>query len=932
MTEESFERNNRTNVQLWKHQYQQQQQQQDKPYTESSNLYQTNEIIHEIGQEANDMIQKANDDDDDETDGTFVDEEFQNNEKIVQQKSNDKQERQKSKEDSVVDEETGFGSGWIVPKEQIVQEPKLYHFSSDNNNNNNNNNNDNTKKQQQQKQELPSFLQISDDRSQSSNSWFMPEYTFHDQGPRHYSSKSKRNNGQQQEPPEEGIDDNIETEEGKEHNKPPTRTFSSWVPITYLEKPTKPNPNPARLQKREPLERELWVLPKGYSLPRTSPPSKHKKRIQVETVLSKDSNDDGDIDIFHNEEEEEDDDDDDDSTIEDASFSDESDFKQQHQPKVKATTIFDKNKSSSSDNNDLIHLDGDSSSADTFSAKYPGPNIDNDRKITTEYKNKSDVITDTKQKKAVPSRLSFEPGHDHHDEMSEPSSSSSSTSSSSSEGSDASSARYNGPEKIISIRSFDGLSPSSSKGGDDFEDEFGEGGEKKWIPSKRTIILLVLINFLIAIPVGYGIYHLADLHSGDDGEVIDEQENGQSGGGSDNIFDRKSVSLRLKPYEVHQDESLDGNEAIMYVQEYQQTIIAPTCSDEYCPFACECPEKCDFRDEPVCGSTFALDLSAHEELSFHWDASSDNSKYIHILGSSLDATNDYPDYFGTVDFEFVALLECSDLDERTNITVAGEDLEVVFDMEGLDTSSEAYTFDRDESFVTLDFDYDRCEIYTRLRFEPPGSTVFDLKFRSLSYSIKYDPTEVIQREREYIWDTQSYAWIQAESSIGNWTIEAQDAPFASLAARLNGPTKKVYSVVPTFDSVSSSLESDSREGFEDELGEKANSWVILLVLVNIVVAVAVGYGIYRFADLHLLGGNEDENDYEEEDVYNDDDICDDDDEDVCDDDDTCDDTYDDAYEDDEEEDDEEVTALVDCKDETVARVRWAKKKNIILLD
>ena len=36
---------------------------------------------------------------------------------------------------------------------------------------------------QETKSNLQSYLQKGEDRSQSSNSWFMPDYTFHDQGP-----------------------------------------------------------------------------------------------------------------------------------------------------------------------------------------------------------------------------------------------------------------------------------------------------------------------------------------------------------------------------------------------------------------------------------------------------------------------------------------------------------------------------------------------------------------------------------------------------------------------------------------------------------------------------------------------------------------------------------------------------------------------------
>ena len=198
-------------------------------------------------------------------------------------------------------------------------------------------------------------------------------------------------------------------------NHKPKYSFSSWIPSIYLETRTKKDTEPARLKEREPLDKDPWV---------------HQERSVTQSTTDE---------IGQKSKPE----DDEDSTIDEASFSDEFDIKQDEQKDAK------------------------------------------DKEMS-------------------------------HDQMSE--------FSLSSEGSRASSAIDRGAEA------------NDSK--EDFEDEF-QLRNKKWIPSKTQIILLCVINFLVAIPIGYGIYHLINLHMNKEKANESSPEDDVS---KDNIFNNAGTS------------------------------------------------------------------------------------------------------------------------------------------------------------------------------------------------------------------------------------------------------------------------------------------------------------------------------------------------------------------------------------------------------
>lgn len=282
---------------------------------------------------------------------------------------------------------------------------------------------------QETKSNLQSYLQKGEDRSQSSNSWFMPDYTFHDQGP---LAKNITRMQEKLEPPgnESSSQSSSQTKESTttNQNHKPKYSFSSWIPSIYLENRTKKDIEPARLKEREPLDKDPWVRQERSVTLSTTNEIGQKSKPE----------------------------DDEDSTIEEASFSDEFDMKQDEQKDV---------------------IDKDLSPVDPSSIQ--------DREMS-------------------------------HDQMSE--------FSLSSEGSRASSAIYRGAEA------------NDSK--EDFEEEF-QLRNKKWMPSKTQIVLLCVINFLVAIPIGYGIYHLINLHMNKEKANESSPEDDVS---KDNIFNNTGIS------------------------------------------------------------------------------------------------------------------------------------------------------------------------------------------------------------------------------------------------------------------------------------------------------------------------------------------------------------------------------------------------------
>lgn len=133
--------------------------------------------------------------------------------------------------------------------------------------------------EEEKEQSLTSYLPP-DDRSQSSNSWFMPGYTFRDQAPRARNVDLYYKQEPPVEEPRQQKHSTTHTTALPNNKRNVAISFTSWVPTPYLVKPTKPNPEPARMSHREPLEEEdPWVVPRSTIIP-------HQPSIQLGSVDS----------------------------------------------------------------------------------------------------------------------------------------------------------------------------------------------------------------------------------------------------------------------------------------------------------------------------------------------------------------------------------------------------------------------------------------------------------------------------------------------------------------------------------------------------------------------------------------------------------------------------------------------------------------------
>lgn len=201
-----------------------------------------------------------------------------------------------------------------------------------------------------------------------------------------------------------------------------------------------------------------------------------------------------------------------------------------------------------------------------------------------------------------------------------------------------------------------------------------------------------------------------------------------------------TVEIKLKPFiENVPTEVLDDFEGFFF----QPYVPAPTLTAN-CYQKCPCSfipyleTSCECDLETVCGGQFSLDLSSHDEIHFIWDASSDDTKYISINGT------------GRTRIEFQGTVDCQDSFIQE---LSGSEIQYEIDDQGLvDTSAAGkYVYNRDQSFVTLGKcdGCSLCEIYTRLQFDPNQDGILDMNFKSLQFSVSYDPTLVVPGELEY---------------------------------------------------------------------------------------------------------------------------------------------------------------------------------------
>ena len=170
-------------------------------------------------------------------------------------------------------------------------------------------------------------------------------------------------------------------------------------------------------------------------------------------------------------------------------------------------------------------------------------------------------------------------------------------------------------------------------------------------------------------------------------------------------FKASQLNIKLKPLLDIPDE-VDNDFAGFLFEPYEPSPSIPrTCYDS-CPCGGEV-ENCGCGLEKVCGGSFPANLSAKDAIGFHYDASSDDTKYISIKGS-----------VGRTRIEFQGLYDCPV--SPGIVEIIGTEIEFDIDDEGLDTSSQSYVYNAGESFIILGKcdGCSQCEIYTRLQFDP----------------------------------------------------------------------------------------------------------------------------------------------------------------------------------------------------------------------
>lgn len=183
-----------------------------------------------------------------------------------------------------------------------------------------------------------------------------------------------------------------------------------------------------------------------------------------------------------------------------------------------------------------------------------------------------------------------------------------------------------------------------------------------------------------------------------------------------------------------------------------------------CYSSCPCfgtPTDCNCDLETVCGGSFLADLSTNDKISFSWEASSNDDKYISIKGNE------------STQVKFQAKYDC---DVSPGI-VEGSDFQYTIDEYGLDSSSNSYVFNAFESFVDLGKcdGCSECSIFTRLQFDPKDG-VLDLNLKSLKYSVEYNSSSVIQGEFDYKWSTSGYCWMNGDGNTYNLLDLSTDSP------------------------------------------------------------------------------------------------------------------------------------------------------------
>eukprot|EP00980_Cylindrotheca_fusiformis_P018230 scaffold5918_cov130-Cylindrotheca_fusiformis.AAC.1 len=416
----------------------------------------------------------------------------------------------------------------------------------------------------------PSIVSMpDDDRSHSSNSWFMPGYNFHDQAPRPRNVQLFY----KQEPPASNTIDLESRSEKLPKNLNPVSSFTSWVPTPYLVKPEKPNPEPARMSHREPLEEDPWVV---------SQPLQNMEETKEGSTSDKEEDEDEEtVEVFMEEQDQEKEEDI--STFPDEEFS-ETDYNdeysdessilpapqqkreppQQEQvppPLLPSSSIeeskvrwkptqygnWDDESSSSSSADDSsafydrsLSWDGFSSSSSSASSSSPATASKGTTKTSSKRSKSSKKREPRRGKRAVPQDLALDHSQNTTSELS--STTRSKISSNPDSGHKMSVASFD-PSFSSSEASPSSSSSSSSSSSANFEDEYEQDDDNDWLwdPSFRSLVCLVIINVAVMTGIAVGIlfWRLGSKH-----DTGDEMPSPSPGGNGPNIFNNTQASTR----------------------------------------------------------------------------------------------------------------------------------------------------------------------------------------------------------------------------------------------------------------------------------------------------------------------------------------------------------------------------------------------------
>jgi hypothetical protein len=339
-----------------------------------------------------------------------------------------------------------------------------------------------------------------DNRSQSSNSWRMSGYNFHDQAPIlkktdiYYKTQTKP----------AGATSSPEAPTEDESDQLPV--FSSWVLPKHFGKPTETSRKP----------------PGFHSRPIPQPQKLRKPKTNVDRTLGVgagtviESNGDATVSTEYN------------ITLEDETSKVEvksvendkgipvAEAKKDHEIRLPETTT------------NWDHGSKSASSADNSSAQY-NPRY-SDRNLEGTFENKTTIIMKPSQdrelnqrKNLISRQLSLQGMRDQFTEHNPP--------------------ILSTPKiPLVSSSSSSSLSSYTSSDADGFQDEYDD---MKWYPSYWTIFVLIFANIVVAIGVGIGIYFMVDKKK----EIEDEMNTSEAGTippsvQGDNIFANRIVFRR----------------------------------------------------------------------------------------------------------------------------------------------------------------------------------------------------------------------------------------------------------------------------------------------------------------------------------------------------------------------------------------------------